>query len=76
MYFEGMVDHFFPPELQLNRATTAPDKESLFLDLNLSIFNGFVSSNIYDKRHDFDFERLLSNFIADKMNWFLNSMLD
>ena len=105
------------------------------MDLHLSISNGFVSSNIYDKRDDFDFdivnfpfldgdvplstyygvyisqfirfarvsihvadfntrnksltakrlqqgyryhklERLSPNFIADTMNWFLNSMLD
>ena len=28
----------------------------LFLDLNLSITNGIVSSKIYDKRDDFNFE--------------------
>ena len=27
-----------------------------FLDLHLSIANGFVSSKIYDKRDDFDFD--------------------
>ena len=31
------------------------DTEAPFLDLNLSILNGFVSSKIYDKRDDFDF---------------------
>ena len=103
------------------------------MDLHLSISNGFVSSKIYDKRDDFDFDivnfpfldgdvpcstsygvyisqlirfarvsshvadfnarnksltaKLLqqgyhklrmtfSNFIADTMNWFLNSVLD
>ena len=105
------------------------------MDLHLSISNGFVSSKIYDKRGDFDFdivnfpvldgdvprstsygvyisqlirfasvsshvadynarnksltakllqqvigiinfERLSPNFIADTMNWFLNSVLD
>ena len=29
--------------------------EALFLDLHLSVANGFVSSKIYDKRDDFDF---------------------
>ena len=121
-------------ELQLNKANTS-DTEAPFLDLHLSISNGFVSSKIYDKRDDFDFdivnfpffygdvprstsygvyisqlirfarvsshvadfnarnksltakllqqgyryhkfERLSPNFIADTMNWFLNSMLD
>ena len=133
-YFEGMVIRIYPPELQLNKANTS-DNEAPFLDLHLSISNGFVSSKIYDKRDDFDFdieifhfwlvtfpvlpltgfiflnlfglleclvmwlismpvikvqlpnfsnraigiinfERLSPNFIADTMNWFLNSMLD
>ena len=54
-YFEGMVNRIYPPELQLNIANTA-DTESPFLDLHLSISNGFVSSKIYDKRDDFDFD--------------------
>ena len=53
-YFEGMVNRFYPPELQLNKANTS-DTEALFLDLHLSISNGLVSSKIYDKRDDFDF---------------------
>ena len=32
-----------------------------FLDLNLSILNGFVSSKIYDKRDEFDFD--IVNFL-------------
>ena len=54
-YFEGMVNRIYPPELQLNKANTS-DTEALFLDLHLSISNGFVSSKIYDKRDDFDFD--------------------
>ena len=50
-YFEGMVNRIYPPELQLNKANTS-DTEALFLDLHLSISNGFVSSKIYDKRND------------------------
>ena len=42
-YFEGMVSRIYPPELQLNKANTS-DTEALFLDLHLSISNGFVSS--------------------------------
>ena len=30
--------------------------EAPFLDLHLSVANGFVSSNIYDKRDGFDFD--------------------
>ena len=54
-YFEGMVNRIYPPELQLNKANTA-DTEAPFLDLHLSISNGFVSSKIYDKRDYFDFD--------------------
>ena len=54
-YFEGMVNRIYPPELQLNKANTA-DTEAPFLDLHLSISNGSVSSKIYDKRDDFDFD--------------------
>ena len=136
-YFKGMVNRIYPPELQfkqLNKTNTSYT-EAPFLDLHLSISNGFVSSKIYDKRDDFDFNivnfpfldgtfpvlpltgftflnlfglleclvmglismpvikvklsnfsngaigiinfKILSpNFIADTMNWFLNSMLD
>ena len=48
-------DNQHPPELQLNKANTS-DTEATFLDLHLSISNGFVSSKIYDKRDDFDFD--------------------
>ena len=50
-----MVNQIYPPELQLNKASTT-DTEAPFLDLHLSIANGFVSSKIYDKRDDFDFD--------------------
>ena len=54
-YSEGMVNRIYPPELQLNKANTS-DTEAPFLDLHLSISNGFVSSKIYDKLDDFDFD--------------------
>ena len=54
-YFEGMVNQICPPELQLNKANIS-DTEAPFLDLHLSVENGFVSSKIYDKRDDFDFD--------------------
>ena len=50
-----MVNRIYPPELQLNKANTS-DTEAPFLDLHLSISNGFVSSKIHDKRDDFDFD--------------------
>ena len=46
-----------PPKLQLNEAITT-DTEAPVLDLHLSIANRFVSSKIYDKRDDFDFDIL------------------
>ena len=42
-------------QMQLNKANTS-DTEAPFLDLHPSISNGFVSSKIYDKRDDFDFD--------------------
>ena len=54
-YFEGIVKQIYPPELQLNKANNT-NTEAPFLDLHLSIANGFVSSKIYDKRDDFDFD--------------------
>ena len=54
-YVEGMVGRIYPPELQLNKAN-ASDTEAPFLDLHLSISNGLVSSKMYDKRDDFDFD--------------------
>ena len=53
-YFEQMVGQIYPTELQLNKANSS-DTEAPFLDLNLST-NGIVSSKIYDKRDDFNFE--------------------
>ena len=54
-YFKGMVGSIYPPELQLNKGN-ASDTEAPFLDLHLSISNGFVSSKIYDKRNDFNLD--------------------
>ena len=50
-----MVHRIYPAELQLNKAN-ASDTEAAFLDLNLSIHNDIVSTKIYDKRDDFNFD--------------------
>ena len=55
IYFDIMVSQIYPLELQLNKAKTS-DTEAAFLDLHLSISNDIVSTKIYDKRNDFDFE--------------------
>ena len=55
VYFGNRVSQKYPSELQLNKANTS-DTEAAFLDLHLSISNDIVSTKIYDKRDDFDFE--------------------
>ena len=55
IYFDQMVDHIYPSELQLNRANSS-DTLVPFFYLNLCISNGTVSTKIYDKRDDFDFD--------------------
>ena len=61
-YFEQMVGQIYPTELQLNKASSS-DTEAPFLDL--SITNGIVSSKIYDKRDDFNFEIIISPFLME-----------
>ena len=55
IYFDNMVSQIYPSELHLNKAN-ASDTKAAFLDLHLSISNNIVSTKIYDKRDDFDFE--------------------
>ena len=55
IYFNQMVDRIYPKELQLNRANSS-DTEAPFFDLNLCLSNGTVSTKIYDKQDDFDFD--------------------
>ena len=49
------IKQIYPSELQLNKAN-ASDTEAAFLDLHLSISNDIVSTKIYDKWDDFNFE--------------------
>lgn len=53
-YFDSMVSSIYPKELKLNKANNS-DTSAAFLDLDLSIDNGIISSKIYDKRDDFNF---------------------
>ena len=46
MYFDQMIDRIYPKKLQLNRANSS-DTEAHFLDLNLCMSNGTVSTKIY-----------------------------
>ena len=47
IYFDQMMDRIYPTKLHLNRANSS-DTEAPFLDLNLCISNGTVSTKIYD----------------------------
>ena len=73
-----MVNQIYPPELQLNKANTT-DTEAPFLDLHISIANGFVSSKIYDKRNDFDFDPVnflfLDGDVSRRARTWLNALL-
>ena len=51
-FFDSMVNRIYPSELQLNKANVS-DTKAQFLDLHLSIADGFVKTKMYDKR-DFD----------------------
>ena len=55
VYFDNMVSQIYASELQLNKANTS-DTKATFLDLHLSISYDIVSTKIYDKPDDFDFE--------------------
>ena len=44
----------YPAGLQLNKANTTDTKA--FFDIHLFLSNDIVSTKIYDKRDDFDFE--------------------
>ena len=50
IYFDVMVNQIYPSELQLNK-TNSSDTKAPFLDLHLTISDGFVSSKIYDKQY-------------------------
>ena len=64
IYFDNMASQTYSSELQLNKANTS-DNEAAFLDLHLSVSNNIVSSKIYDKRDDFDFEIFNFPFLDD-----------
>ena len=62
IHFEHMVHRKYTAELQLNKAN-ASDTKAAFLDLNLSIHNDIVSTKIYDKRGDFNFDSVNFPFL-------------
>ena len=60
IYFDNMVSQIYPSELLLNKANTS-DIKTLFLGLHLFISYDIVSTKMYDKRDDFDFELSISH---------------
>ena len=61
VYFDTMISQIYPSGLQLNKTNTS-DTEAAYFDLHLSISNDIVSTKIYDKRDDFDFEIVIVLF--------------
>ena len=57
-----MIGQIYPTERQLNKANFS-DTTASFMDLNLSVTNGIVSSKIYDKWGDFNFEIVTCPFL-------------
>ena len=55
-FIHQTIEFRFGKSLAQERFKSKSDTEAPFLDLNLSITNGIVSSKIYDKRDDFNFE--------------------
>ena len=82
-----MVSQIYPNELQFNKSNSF-DTEAPFLDLNLSITYDIVSSKIFDKRDDFNFEIVNFPFLSGDVprstsyspdrysNLFLNAYID
>ena len=50
-----MINRIYTSEVKLNKANVS-DTEALFLDLHLSMSDGFVKTKFFDKRNDCDFD--------------------
>ena len=61
-FFDSMVNRIYPSKLQLNKANV-PDTEASFMDLHLSVSDGFIKTKIYHKWDDFDFNVVNFPFI-------------
>ena len=62
-YFKQSVSQIYPPEFKLNKVNSF-DTEAPILEFDLSIIKGIiVSSKIYDKQDDFNFEIVYFPFL-------------
>ena len=59
-----MVNYIYPSKLHLIEANVS-DTAASFLDLHLSISNGLVKTNMFDKRGDFDVDIVNFPFLDD-----------
>ena len=64
IYFKQMVNRIYPAELQLNKANSS-DTETPFLDLNIFISNGTVSTKINDNGAILILILLISRFLME-----------
>ena len=55
IHFDNKVSQIYPAELQHDKVNTF-GTEAPFLDLHLSTSNDIVTTKIYHKRDDFEFE--------------------
>ena len=67
IYFDQMVDRIYPTELQLNRANSS-DTEAHFLDLNLCISNGTVSTKMHPNKGPLPIRRHVIFFFKEMVN--------
>ena len=66
-FFDSMVNHIYPSKRQLiSPMWYVSGTDASFLDLRLSIRDGFVKTKKYDKRDDFDFD-IVSFLFLDGM---------
>ena len=72
VYVDNMVSQIYPSELKLNKDNTS-DTKAADLDLHFSIANDIVSTKIYNKRDDFDFEIVNFPFL-DGLSFVLHPM--
>ena len=63
--FEQMIDQIYSSEFQSNNAFILLIPKLRFLDLNLPITNGIVSSKMFDKQDAFNFEIIVNIIFLD-----------
>ena len=61
-FYDSMVNHIYPSELQLDKAKFS-DTEASFMDSHVSISDGFVKTKIYDKRDGCEFDIVTFPFL-------------